>query len=145
MIRYRTRDLSRLEAEPCACGRTIRRLQRISARSDDMLIIRGVNVFPSQIEAALLTIDAALPHYQIVISRVKDLDQVEVQVEVTQAHFGDEVKSLEALRRTIGEAIERVTGIRVQVRLVEPNTLKRSEGKAQRVLDQRKVSAPKQG
>jgi phenylacetate-CoA ligase len=140
MIRYRTRDLSRLIAEPCACGRTIRRLQRISARSDDMLIIRGVNVFPSQIEAALLSVDAALPHYQIVVTRENDLDQMEVQVEVTQAHFSDEVKSLEALRKRIGDAIERITNIRVRVRLVEPNTLKRSEGKAKRLTDLRQHS-----
>jgi phenylacetate-CoA ligase len=137
MIRYRTRDLSCLEPEPCACGRTIRRIKRISARSDDMLIIRGVNVFPSQIETALLSVDDTLPHYQIVVTREKDLDQMEVQVEVTGAHFSDEVKSLEGLRKRIGDAIERITNIRVRVSLVEPNTLKRSEGKAKRLIDLR--------
>ena len=138
MLRYRTRDLSELVTEPCACGRTIRRLHRIDARSDDMLIIRGVNVFPSQIETALLTVEAVLPHYQIVVTRERDLDQMEVRVEVTQTHFSDEVKSLEALRQRIGDAIEQVTGIRVRVELAEANTIKRSEGKAQRVQDLRK-------
>lgn len=139
MIRYRTRDLSRLIAEPCACGRTIRRLQRISARSDDMLIIRGVNLYPSQIETALLSVESTLPHYQIVITREADLDQVEVQVEVTAAHFTDEVKALEALQKRISDAIERVANIRARIRLVEPNTLKRSEGKAKRVVDLRQL------
>jgi phenylacetate-CoA ligase len=139
MIRYRTRDLSRLIPEPCACGRTIRRLQRISARSDDMLIIRGVNVYPSQIETALMSVEAALPHYQIILTREADLDQVEVKVEVPASHFTDEVRSLEKLQRSIAEAISRVTGIHANVRLVAPNTLARSEGKAKRVLDQRKM------
>ena len=139
MIRYRTRDLSRLIPEPCACGRTIRRLQRISARSDDMLIIRGVNVYPSQIETALMSVEATLPHYQIILTREADLDQVEVKVEVPMSHFTDEVRSLEQLQRHIAEAISRVTGIHARVRLVEPNTLARSEGKARRVLDQRKM------
>lgn len=139
MVRYRTRDLSRLIPEPCACGRTIRRLQRISARSDDMLIIRGVNLYPSQIETALLSVESTLPHYQIVITREADLDQVEVQVEVTAAHFTDEVKALEALQKRISDAIERVANIRARIRLVEPNTLKRSEGKAKRVVDLRQL------
>jgi len=139
MIRYRTRDISRLVATPCACGRTIRRLERITARSDDMLIIRGVNVYPSQIETALLSVEGVLPHYQIVLTREADLDQIEVQVEVTSANFSDEVKSLEALQKRIAGAIERITNIHARVRLVEPNTLKRSEGKAKRIVDQRKM------
>ncbi len=137
MIRYRTRDLSQLVAEPCACGRTLRRIKRIEARSDDMLIVRGVNVYPSQIESALLTVDATLPHYQIVISRERDLDRLEVRVEVRREAFSDEVKSLEQLRRRIGSAIERTAGVHAEVRLVEPNTLARSEGKARRVEDRR--------
>jgi len=140
MIRYRTRDLSRLVTEPCACGRTLRRLQRISARSDDMLIIRGVNLYPSQIETALLSVEVALPHYQIVLTREEDLDQIEVQVEITAANFTDEVKSLERLQKRVADAIEHVTGLRARIRLVEPNTLKRSEGKAKRVTDLRKMS-----
>ena len=139
MIRYRTRDLSRLVAEPCTCGRTIRTFERISARTDDMLIIRGVNVFPSQIETALFSVESVLPHYQIVVTREADLDQMEVQVEVTAANFTDEVKGLEALQKRIASAIERITNIHARVRLVEPNTLKRSEGKAKRVIDQRQM------
>jgi len=137
IIRYRTRDLSCIEAEPCPCGRTIRRIRRISARSDDMLIIRGVNVFPTQIEAALLAIDETLPHYGIILTRTGGLDQLEIQVEVTKQHFSDEVRSLETLRQRIGEAIFRIINIRARVTLVEPNTIPRSEGKARRVRDLR--------
>jgi phenylacetate-CoA ligase len=139
MIRYRTRDLSRIYTEPCACGRTIRRIRRIRARSDDMLIIRGVNVFPTQIEAALLSIDQTLPHYGIVLTRVGGLDQLEVQVEVPKQHFSDEVRSLEALRQRVGDAIFRIISIRAKITLVEPNTIPRSEGKARRVKDLRNL------
>ena len=138
MLRYRTRDLSRLVPEACACGRTLRRLQRISARSDDMLIIRGVNLFPSQIEAALLSIEQALPHYHILVSRQNDLDNIEVQVEITPSVASDDIKSMQALRRRISDAIERITNLRVNVSLVQPNTLQRSEGKLRRVTDLRK-------
>jgi phenylacetate-CoA ligase len=137
MLRYRTRDLSRLVSEPCACGRTLRRLQRITARSDDMLIIRGVNLFPSQIEAALLSIEQAMPHYHINVTRVNDLDQIEVQVEITPSVASDDIRSMQALRERIVLAIERITGLRVNVSLVQPNTLQRSEGKAKRVTDLR--------
>ncbi len=137
MIRYRTRDLSRIHPEPCACGRTIRRIRRIRARSDDMLIIRGVNVYPTQIEAALLSIDQTLPHYGIVLTRAGGLDQLEVQVEVPKQHFSDEVRSLEALRQRIGDAVFRIISIRAKITLVEPNTIPRSEGKARRVKDLR--------
>jgi phenylacetate-CoA ligase len=139
MLRYRTRDLSQLVAELCPCGRSIRRVRRIAARSDDMLIIRGVNVYPSQVEAALLTVDAVLPHYQIVVTREHDLDQMEVQVEVRKEYFGDEIKSLEALRQRIGDVLEHLVGVRVRTKLVEPPTLARSEGKAKRVQDLRKL------
>jgi phenylacetate-CoA ligase len=139
LLRYRTRDLSQMIAGPCPCGRTIRRLRRVADRADDMLIIRGVNVFPSQIEAALLTVDAALSHYQIVVRRERDLDTLEVQVEVEASCFSDEVKSLEVLRRRLGDAVERLAGVRAGVRLVEPNTIPRSEGKAARVRDLRKL------
>jgi phenylacetate-CoA ligase len=137
MIRYRTHDITALMAEPCACGRTIRRIRRISRRSDDMLIIRGVNVFPSQIESALLRIEQTLPHYQIVLTRESGLDQMEVHVEVTPQIFSDEVRALEELHRKLTQAIETVTGIHIHVRLVAPRTLQRSEGKAKRVLDRR--------
>jgi phenylacetate-CoA ligase len=139
MIRYRTRDISALHQEPCVCGRTLRRIKRISRRTDDMMIIRGVNVFPSQIESALLAVEGTLPHYQIIVDRVKDLDQLEVQVEVTAEFFGDTVGALENLRQRLSHAIEQVIGIRAHVRLVEPHTLQRSEGKARRVQDKRKL------
>jgi phenylacetate-CoA ligase len=137
MIRYRTRDITALLREPCECGRTIRRIRRISRRSDDMFIIRGINIFPSQVEASLLSVEGALPHYQIVLTRDKGLDQMEVQVEVTPECFSDRVGALEALRARILQSLDRVLGIRVEVRLVEPHSIQRSEGKAKRVLDRR--------
>jgi phenylacetate-CoA ligase len=137
MIRYRTRDITAFIPEPCPCGRTLRRICRIGRRSDDMLIIRGVNVFPSQVEAALLEVEHTLPHYQIVLTRDRGLDQMEVQVEVTPETFSDRVSALEELGGKIEEALERVIGLRVQVTLVEPNTIARSEGKARRVIDRR--------
>ena len=139
MLRYRTRDLSRLVPETCACGRTLRRLERISARSDDMLIIRGVNLFPSQIETALLSIEQTMPHYHIIVTRENDLDQIEVQVEITPTFASDDIRSMQALRQRIVSAIERITNIRVNVSLVQPNTIQRSEGKAKRVTDLRNL------
>ena len=138
VVRFRTHDITAIQPEPCACGRTIRRIRRISHRSDDMLIIRGVNVFPSQIEAALLKVEQALPHYQIVLKRKEGLDQMEVQVEMTEAMFRDKVSALEQLQKKMEHAIEHVIGLRVNVRLVEPQSIARSQGKAKRVLDQRK-------
>jgi phenylacetate-CoA ligase len=137
MIRYRTRDITRLMTAACPCGRTLRRMARISRRSDDMLIIRGVNVFPSQIEHALLEVEGTLPHYQIILTRQKGLDAVEVQVEVTPQVFSDEVRALEGLHHRLMETIDRTLGLRVDVRLVAPRTLARSEGKAKRVIDRR--------
>jgi phenylacetate-CoA ligase len=139
MIRYRTRDITSLAADKCACGRTLRRICRISRRSDDMLIIRGVNLFPSQIEAALLKVEGTLPHYQIIVDRAKGLDTVEVQVEITAEFFSDTVGAMEELQSRISHSIESVTGLHAEVRLVAPRTLQRSEGKAKRVIDQRKM------
>jgi phenylacetate-CoA ligase len=139
MIRYRTRDVTALVAEPCPCGRTLRRMRRIGRRSDDMFIIRGVNVFPSQVESALLEVEGTLPHYHIVLTREGGLDQMEVKVEVTPEVFSDKVRALESLHRKLEGAIEHVLGLRVQVTLVEPRSLARSEGKAKRVTDSRKV------
>jgi len=139
MIRYRTRDVTALVSEPCACGRTLRRIRRIGRRSDDMFIIRGVNVFPSQVETALLQVEGTLPHYAIVLTREKGLDQMEVKVEVTPDVFSDKIRALEALQEKLEAAIEHVLGLRVQVTLVEPRTLARSEGKAKRVTDLRAV------
>ena len=137
MIRYRTRDITALVAEDCPCGRTIRRMRRISRRSDDMFIIRGINVYPSQVETALLAVEGTLPHYQIVLTRKQGLDEMEVQVEVTPEVFSDKVRALEALHHKLAHAIENTLGIRADVRLVEPHTIQRSEGKAKRVIDQR--------
>jgi phenylacetate-CoA ligase len=139
MIRYRTRDISALAHEQCECGRTLRRIKRISRRSDDMFIIRGINVFPSQIETALLKVEGTLPHYQIVLTRDKGLDSMEVQVEVTPEVFGDTVGALETLQGKLNKSIETTTGLRAHVRLVQPRTIARSEGKATRVIDQRKI------
>ncbi len=141
MVRYRTHDITAIRSGPCSCGRTIRRMDRIGRRSDDMFIIRGVNVFPSQIEAALLAVEGALPHYQIVLSRDKGLDTMEVQVEVTPAVFSDTVGALESLQGRLGKSIENVLGIHVDVRLVEPHTIERSIGKAKRVIDRRNANA----
>ena len=139
MIRYRTRDITALTSETCECGRTLRRIKRISRRADDMFIIRGVNVYPSQIETALLKVEGALPHYQIVLTREKGLDVMEVQVEVTPEVFGDTVGALEQLQDQLSRSIETTVGLRGNVRLVQPRTIQRSEGKAKRVIDQRKM------
>jgi phenylacetate-CoA ligase len=139
MIRYRTRDITAVIPDRCSCGRSIRRIQRIGRRSDDMFIIRGVNVYPSQVEEALLAVEGTLPHYQIVLSRQKGLDEMEVQVEVTADFFSDKVRAMEDLQASLGKAIERVLNIRVKVSLVEPHTIERSMGKAKRVIDQREL------
>jgi phenylacetate-CoA ligase len=139
MIRYRTRDITALASEPCECGRTLRRIKRIGRRSDDMFIIRGVNVYPSQIETALLKVEGTLPHYQIILTRDQGLDEVEVQVEVTRDVFGDTIGAVDQVRHNLCKSIESLTGLRVNVRLVQPQTIPRSEGKAKRVVDQRKM------
>jgi phenylacetate-CoA ligase len=137
MIRYRTRDITRLIPEICICGRTHMRLERMSGRSDDMLIIRGVNVFPSQIESVLIGIEGVEPHYQLIIERDENLDILEVQVEVNERTFSDEIKVLQDLSGRIRKEIKDLLGITCKVRLVEPKTIARSEGKAQRVIDNR--------
>jgi len=137
MIRYRTRDITSIIPERCTCGRTLRRMRRIERRSDDMFIIRGVNVFPSQVEAALLAVEGTLPHYQIILTRDHGLDQMAVEVEVTAEVFSDKVRALEEVRARLAQSIERIIGIRVMLRLVEPRTIERSQGKAKRVIDRR--------
>ncbi len=139
MIRYRTRDITALETEPCPCGRTIRRIRRISRRSDDMFIIRGVNVFPSQVESAMLAVEGTLPHYQIVLTRDKGLDKMELKLEVTPEVFSDKVRALEELRKKIAHSLDHTLGLHVQVTLVEPRSIARSEGKAKRVMDLRNM------
>jgi phenylacetate-CoA ligase len=137
IIRYRTRDITAISIQPCSCGRTLRRIRRISRRSDDMFIIRGVNVFPSQIETAILAVDGMQPHYQIFLTKKKDLDQIEVHVEVTPDVLSDRVGVMESLQERLALQIEQTIGLRVTVRLVEPHSIQRSEGKAKRVFDQR--------
>ena len=137
MIRYRTRDITSLSSSPCPCGRTLRRIRRIARRTDDMLIIRGVNVFPSQVETAILQVEGTLPHYEIVLTREKGLDRMDVRVEVTSEVLSDKVRALEDLQAKLAQTIEQTVGLRVAVHLVEPRSLERSEGKARRVLDRR--------
>ncbi len=139
IIRYRTRDITAFIPGPSRCGRTIRRIRRIGRRSDDMFIIRGVNVFPSQIETALLAVEGTLPHYQIILTREKGLDQIGVEVEVMAEWFSDKVRSLESLKHKLAASIEHIIGIRVDLRLVEPHTIERSQGKAKRVIDRRSL------
>jgi phenylacetate-CoA ligase len=137
MIRYRTRDLSSLTHEPCACGRTHVRMSRILGRSDDMLIIRGVNVFPTQVETVLANYTDVEPHYMIVVDRVDNLDTLEVWVEMTEKLFSDEVKAIEQARQRITRDVESMLGVNVTVKLVEPKSIERSQGKAKRVFDKR--------
>ncbi len=137
IIRYRTRDITSILPGRCACGRTIRRIDRIGRRSDDMLIIRGVNVFPSQVESALLEVEGTLPHYQILLTREHGLDQMEVEVEITPQMFEDKIGALQELNQRLQGALDRVLGIRVRVALVEAHSIERSEGKAKRVIDRR--------
>jgi phenylacetate-CoA ligase len=138
VVRYRTRDLSRLTTERCACGRTMARMSRVLGRTDDMLIIRGVNVFPSQIEEVLLDIEGTEPHYQIVVEREGALDTITVEVEVAEGLFSDEAKRLYGLRERVQKRLATVLNLSATVHLVEPGAIERSAGKAKRVIDKRK-------
>jgi len=140
ILRYRTRDIAALNYAPCPCGRTTVRMSRVAGRTDDMLIIRGVNVFPSQIEEALLQVEGTAPHYLIQIERPGALDQMTVKVEVRPETFSDKMSQMQALRDRIDRKIQSVTGIRATVELVPPQTLERSAGKAKRVVDNRNLS-----
>lgn len=137
VIRYRTRDISRIVPGNCACGRTFRRMERVTGRTDDMLIIRGVNVYPSQIEQVLMSVDGVAPHYQVVLGKRGSMDTVEVQVEVGPEFAFDEIRELEALQRAVAGAIASALAVSVDVKLVEPRAIQRSEGKAKRVVDLR--------
>lgn len=139
VVRYRTRDITSLNHSPCDCGRTHVRMNKILGRTDDMLIIRGVNVFPSQIESLLMEIGDTQPHYLLIVDRVDNLDYLEVWVEVSEQLFSDEVRKLEDLNRKITREIQGTLGLSVKVRLVEPKTIERSQGKATRVIDKRKL------
>jgi phenylacetate-CoA ligase len=139
VIRYRTKDFSRIITTPCSCGRSFYKMEKVTGRSDDMMIIRGVNVFPSQIEHVLMSIEGVEPHYLIIVDRQGNLDTLEVQVEVSEAIFSDEIKQLENLTKRIQTEIKDLLGVSCKATLVEPKTIQRSEGKAQRVIDKRRI------
>jgi len=139
MLRFRTRDITSIIRDKCACGRTFARIERIRGRTDDMIKVRGVMIFPYQIEKAILEVQGVEPHYQIIITRPQHLDEIEVMVEMSKETFSDEVKHIENLRRKLEKRIEDITGIRVKVTLVEPKSLPRSEGKAKRIIDKRSL------
>ena len=138
LLRYRTRDISMLTLEKCSCGRTLVKMAKPKGRSDDMLIIRGVNVFPSQVEHVLLSLGME-PNYQIVVDRVNNLDIMEIQVEMSDTMFSDTVKDLEKTERKIADAMHNTLNIQAKVRLLEPKSIPRSEGKAKRVIDNRNI------
>ena len=140
LLRYRTKDLTALHYDKCTCGRTLVRMDRILGRSDDMLIIRGVNVFPTQVETALLSMGGQVaPHYMLIVDRENNLDVLTVMVEVTEEYFSDEIRKMEALRERVGAVLKQALGVAVKVKLVEPKTIERSEGKAKRVIDNRNL------
>lgn len=139
VIRYRTKDISRLYYETCGCGRTLVRMEKVTGRTDDMLIIRGVNVFPSQVEHVLVGIEGVEPHYQIIVEREGSLDVMTVEVEVSDSLFSDEIKNLEQLTGRITADIKDILGVTCKVKLVNPRSIRRSEGKAQRVIDRRNI------
>ena len=139
ILRYRTRDLTRLIYDKCECGRTLVRMEKCKGRSDDMLIIRGVNVFPSQIESVLLEMSETEPHYLLIVEREGTLDVLKLMVEVQEQFFSDEVRELEKLKKKITHNIQSTLGISVDVKLVEPKTIERTAGKAKRVIDNRKI------
>ena len=139
LIRYRTKDLTSIDHSTCECGRTSARISRFKGRVDDMMIIRGVNVFPSQIEAALVEIEEVTPHYMMIVDRVNNLDTLEVQVELDQKYYTDEIRVIEGLTKKIAHVIQQALGISAKVKIVEPQSLVRSEGKAVHVIDNRKL------
>ncbi|MBE5887248.1 MAG: phenylacetate--CoA ligase [Lachnospiraceae bacterium] len=139
LLRYRTRDLTSISYDKCECGRTLARISRFKGRSDDMLIIRGVNVFPSQVEAALLEMGEASPHYMMIVDRVNNLDTLEIQVEVDEKFFSDKISELENLTKKIAHVIQQAIGLAAKIKLVEPKTIERSMGKAVHVIDKRKL------
>jgi len=138
VLRYRTRDITRLIDEPCRCGRTLVRMEKTRGRSDDMLIIKGVNVFPTQIEEVLFQIEGCEPHYQLVVDRVDNVDTLEVLVEVNETIFFDEMRKQRAFVNRVEKQLASVLNVGCRVRLVEPASIPRHEGKAQRVIDKRK-------
>lgn len=139
LLRYRTKDITYLTNEPCSCGRTFVRMHKVMGRSDDMLIIRGVNVFPSQIEDVLISVGDISPHYMLIVDRVDNLDSLEIQIELAPNMFSDEVRKIEELQKKIFKEIQSIIGINAKITFVEPKTLPRFEGKAKHVIDKRKM------
>ncbi len=139
LIRYRTKDLTSIDRSPCKCGRTSARISRFKGRSDDMLIIRGVNVFPTQIEACLVDVKEVTPHYMMIVDRVNNLDTLEIQVELDPKYYTDEIKVLETINKKIAHAVSQAIGLNAKIKIVEPQTLIRSESKAVHVIDKRKL------
>ncbi len=139
LIRYRTKDLTSIDHSTCECGRTSARISRFKGRVDDMLIIRGVNVFPSQVEAALIDVEEVTPHYMMIVDRVNNLDTLEIQLELDPKYYTDEVRAIEALNKKISHVIQQTLGISAKIKLVEPQSLVRSQGKAVHVIDNRKL------
>lgn len=138
LLRYRTRDICKLSHKPCSCGRTLVKMSKTRGRTDDMLIIRGINVFPSQVEHVLLSLNME-PNYQIIVDRKNNLDTMEVQVEMSDQMFSDKVRNLEDVEHNIAAALQSTLNIAAKIRLVEPKSLPRSEGKAKRVIDKRHI------
>ncbi len=140
LLRYRTKDLTSIYRDTCECGRTLPRIQKFTGRTDDMKVIRGVNVFPTQVEAALLSMGGQVaPHYLLIVDRENNLDVLTVMVEVTEEYFSDEIRKMEALKEKVGAVLKQALGVSVRVKLVEPKTIQRSEGKAKRVIDNRNL------
>ena len=138
-IRYRSKDITRLYRDACKCGRTLVKMERVSGRCDDMLIIRGVNVFPSQIEHVLMSVEGIAPHYQIILDRKKAMDDVEVMVEISEKGFSDKLTELEALKRKLSDKLKNILSVSMKVTLLEPMTIERGDGKAKRVIDKRNI------
>lgn len=139
LLRYRTRDICTLSREKCSCGRTLVKMSRVTGRTDDMLIIRGVNVFPSQVEHVLLTLGLTAPYYMLIVDRINNLDTLEIQVEMTEELFSDSVKKIEETAKIIKDAMTSYLGITATIKMVEPKSIPRSEGKAKRIIDKRKL------
>ena len=138
LIRYRTKDLTSIDHSPCKCGRTLPRIQKFTGRTDDMKVIRGVNVFPTQVETALLSMGGGVaPHYMLIVDRENNLDVLTVMVEVDEKYFSDEIRKLDELKNKVAAVLKQALGVSVRVKLVEPKTIQRSEGKAKRVIDNR--------
>ena len=138
LLRYRTKDLTSIQHDTCECGRTLPRIQKFTGRTDDMKVIRGVNVFPTQVETALLSMGGGVaPHYMLIVDRENNLDVLTVMVEVDEKYFSDEIRKLDELKNKVAAVLKQALGVSVRVKLVEPKTIQRSEGKAKRVIDNR--------